>query len=79
MGDPNLYLCPIQVIPLHAIETTEHEEQIAQNGTLMKCPRRRLQIKTDSARPSLRLEIVLVDVVEPLLRQVDAAKNVHCP
>ena len=34
-------------------------------------------IQGDAPSPCLQLEVVLVNVIEPLERQVDASKNVH--
>lgn len=68
----------VQIVALHPIEATEDEEPlVVQNDRLMESSRGERHIKRNAPGPGLKLEIVLVDVVESLEGQVDPAEDVH--
>lgn len=45
----------------------------------MECPSGWLQVEANLARPSLSIEVILNNIVKPLLREIDASEHIHGP
>ena len=56
---------PMQIVSLHSVEPTKHKQPlIVENHSLVECARGERDVEGDSPRPSLQLEVVLMNVVE---------------
>ena len=55
----------MQIVSLHSVEPTKHEQPlIVENHSLVEGARGERDVEGDSPRPSLQLEVVLMNVVE---------------
>ena len=68
----------MQIVALHAIEAAEHEEPlVVEDDGLVEGAGGQRDVQRDAPSPRLQLEVVLVDVIKSLERQVNTTEDVH--